>query len=114
MLIFIYFILGDFYFKKNKNLTDDEQSIISSPDITKIEITKDMEFCIMACDGIWDCIDAQKLCEEISLKLSKVKVDKNNYHINNEINNENLLLSDILADIMDNLLAKDETSNFFY
>ena len=30
-----------------------------------------MEFIIMGCDGIWDCVNVQKFCEYISRKLKE-------------------------------------------
>lgn len=47
----------------------------------------------MACDGVWDCVDVQKLCEHISIKLkSKVKV------------------STIISDLMDQIISKTNNS----
>ena len=84
-------------FKNNKNLKFYEQSVTSYPEITKFKITKDIEFCIMACDGIWDCVDEQKLCEHISIQLkSKEKI------------------SSIIADLMDKILAKTNNSIIFF
>jgi len=84
-------------FKNNKNLKFYEQSVTSYPEITKFKITKDIEFCIMACDGIWDCVDEQKLCEHIFLQLkSKQKI------------------SDIISDLMDKILAKTNNSIIIY
>lgn len=80
-------------FKNNKNLKFYEQSVTSYPEITKFKITKDIEFCIMACDGIWDCVDEQKLCEHISMKLKS-----------------NEKISSIIADLMDKVLAKTNNS----
>jgi serine/threonine protein phosphatase PrpC len=30
-----------------------------------------MEFIIMGCDGIWDCVDIQKFCEFRSVKIKR-------------------------------------------
>lgn len=46
--------LGDFFYKRDKNLAYDEQLIISKPDVTVTDRTKDDEFIIMGCDGIWE------------------------------------------------------------
>ena len=51
----------------------------------------------MACDGVWDCVDPQRLCEEISRKLK---------------NSEKI--SDIIANVMDNILAKENNSKFIF
>lgn len=51
----------------------------------------------MACDGIWDCVDEQLLCEHISTQLkSKEKI------------------SSIIADLMDKVLAKTNNSNISF
>ena len=61
--------LGDLKFKKNKEKSRDEQSVIAFPEITKISNLDDIDFIIMGCDGIWDChFDKEKItkfCEEI-------------------------------------------------
>lgn len=86
---------GDLYFKNNKNLFY-EQSVTSCPEITKLKLTKDIEFIIMACDGVWDCVDVQKVCEHISTKLkSKERI------------------SEIIAELMDQIIAKTNNSKYF-
>lgn len=57
----------------------------------------------MACDGIWDCVNEQKLCEEISQKLKKKEK-----------------ISNIIGNLMDRILAQDDNGKiilhflFFY
>jgi protein phosphatase 2C family protein 2/3 len=58
-----------------------------------MKITKDMDFIIMACDGVWDCVDIQKLCEHISLRLKS--------HIK---------ISDIIAELFDQIISKTNNS----
>jgi serine/threonine protein phosphatase PrpC len=67
--------------------------VTSYPEITKFKITKDIEFVIMACDGVWDCVDVQKLCEHISIKLKS-----------------NQKISDIIAQLMDQIISKTNNS----
>ena len=50
----------------------------------------------MACDGLWDCVDPRKLCENIYKKLLNFK--KNNITDFN--------LSDIISHIFDTILSK--------
>lgn len=51
----------------------------------------------MACDGVWDCVDVQKLCEHISIKLkSKTKI------------------SDIIAQLMDQIISKTNNSKIIF
>lgn len=58
-----------------------------------MKITKDIDFVIMACDGVWDCVDIQKLCEHISIRLKS----------RNKI-------SDIITELFDQILSKTNNS----
>jgi len=60
--------IGDHMFKKNTFLPNYKQAVTAFPDINKIDITPDMEFIVMGCDGIWDCVEIQDMCEYISKK----------------------------------------------
>jgi protein phosphatase PTC2/3 len=47
--------IGDFDYKDMQK--DPKDHIITArPEITERELTKDTEFIICACDGIWDCL----------------------------------------------------------
>ncbi len=62
-------------FKKNYLLKFYEQSVTAYPEINSLKLTSECEFIILACDGVWDCVDAQKLCETVSQKLrSKIQI----------------------------------------
>ena len=61
--------LGDFRFKSNKNLKRSEQSVISIPEITKIDDIKNIEFIIMGCDGVFDCVKRQLVCEFVENEI---------------------------------------------
>ena len=76
--------------KNNNNLSYDKQAVICCPEIRKFKITSDMEFIIMGCDGIWDCVDVQKFCEYISKKLG-----------------EKIAISVILKDIFSKMISKN-------
>ncbi len=80
-------------FKNNPNLKFYEQAVTAYPEITKMKITKDIDFIIMACDGVWDCVDIQKLCEHISMKLKS-----------------NVKISDIIAELLDQIISKTNNS----
>jgi protein phosphatase len=95
--IISYLLLGDLNFKRNPNLKFYEQAVTAYPEITKMKITKDFEFIIMACDGVWDCVDIQKLCEHISLQLK-----------------ENIILSSIISDLFDQIISKTNNSIYFF
>ena len=68
--------IGDLKFKTNCNLKRHEQSVIALPEITKIEYSEDIEFIIMGCDGVWDCVKRQLVCDFVHKKI-KENPDKN-------------------------------------
>ena len=43
--------LGDFEYKKNANVSAEDQIITANPEITEHKITEEDEFLIIACDG---------------------------------------------------------------
>ncbi len=61
--------IGDLKFKTNYNLKRHEQSVIALPEITKIEYTEDIEFIIMGCDGVWDCVKRQLVCDFVDKQI---------------------------------------------
>uniref|UniRef100_A0A0E0CMW7 protein-serine/threonine phosphatase n=1 Tax=Oryza meridionalis TaxID=40149 RepID=A0A0E0CMW7_9ORYZ len=64
---------GDFAFKKNKDLDREKQMLICDPDILADDITDDMEFLVIASQGLWSCVDSadvegaelRVICEEV-------------------------------------------------
>ena len=62
--------LGDYQFK-DKHLKPFEQAVSPIPEILSYPLDSHCEFLITACDGVWDCVDPQKLCEFISKELKE-------------------------------------------
>ncbi len=50
---------------------------------------------MIACDGIWDCVDIQKFCEFVSKKLKK---------------SSNKKISKIIGNLFDQMIAKTNNS----
>jgi len=82
--------LGDFVFKKNPALSQENQIMTANPDITLHDITEEDEFLVLACDGklhsyhliifssrpyegIWECLSSQKVVDFVRLKVSEGK-----------------------------------------
>ena len=63
--------IGDLRFKSNKQLTRCEQSVIALPDITRIDNIDDIDFIIMGCDGIWDCVKRQLVCDFMEKEINE-------------------------------------------
>ena len=63
--------IGDLSFKTNNKLKRYEQSVIALPEITKIEDTEGIDFIIMGCDGVWDCVKRQLVCDFVDKEISE-------------------------------------------
>lgn len=61
--------LGDLEYKRNASKGVEEQLIIAVPDIKKRILTKDDEFLLLGCDGIWEMLPTQDLVDFINSKL---------------------------------------------
>ena len=83
---------GDLEYKQNKNLKPEEQMITANPDINVIDFTPDLDFVIIGCDGIWDCLKNQEACDFVSKKLKE---------------NPDIKISKIIEEMLDNIVAKD-------
>ena len=84
--------IGDFQFKNNK-FKPHEQAVTAYPELTTFELSDQSEFIIIACDGIWDCVEPQKLCEYVSKSIKS-----------------GILLSSIVSSIEDMVLSKSNNS----
>jgi protein phosphatase 1G len=92
--------LGDLEYKQNKRLPPEDQMITAFPDVVVEPLTSDINFIILACDGIWDCMTNQEICDFVSERLKKDPKQK---------------LSKIVEEIMDKCLAPDiYTGNFYF
>jgi len=61
--------IGDLEYKKREDLTPEEQIICSTPDLIVKELTPDDEFIVLACDGIWDVMTNQQVCDFVRPRL---------------------------------------------
>jgi serine/threonine protein phosphatase PrpC len=52
--------LGDLEYKQDKNISVENQMITCVPEIKVERITKNNDFLVIACDGIWDCLTSQE------------------------------------------------------
>jgi len=83
---------GDLEYKQNKKLKPEEQIITANPDIKVINFEKDIDFVIIGCDGIWDCLKNQEACDFVQKRLK---------------DNPNIQISKIIEEMMDTIVAKD-------
>lgn len=90
--------IGDFIFKSNKKLKNYEQAVIAYPEVSIYDLTNEVDFIILACDGVWDCVEDQKFCQEIDRRLRQKKQE----------------LHELISDIFDLLIAKNKMSKAIY
>jgi len=67
--------LGDLEYKKNANLKPAEQLISPMPDVVKRAIKPEDAFLVMGCDGIWEILTQEEICqiaENGLVKASKI------------------------------------------
>jgi len=62
--------LGDFLFKMNDRLAQNEQIVISEPDVEECVVTEEWDFIVIACDGIWDVLSNQAVCQFVYEKIA--------------------------------------------
>lgn len=55
--------IGDFTYKESL-LPCDQQMVIALPDVKQVCIDASCEFMIIACDGIWDCLENQQIIDQ--------------------------------------------------
>ena len=62
--------IGDHTYKRNKDLPLAEQMITSLPDVLTLDIdaAKD-KFMVLACDGIWNFMSSQEVCDYVTERL---------------------------------------------
>eukprot|EP00930_Biecheleria_cincta_P066712 TRINITY_DN5296_c0_g1_i2.p3 TRINITY_DN5296_c0_g1~~TRINITY_DN5296_c0_g1_i2.p3 ORF type:complete len:381 (-),score=115.96 TRINITY_DN5296_c0_g1_i2:86-1228(-) len=61
--------IGDLEYKKRDDLKPEEQIICSTPDFVTKELTPEDEFIVLACDGVWDVMTNQDVCDFVRPRL---------------------------------------------
>jgi protein phosphatase 1G len=85
--------LGDLEYKQNKKLPPEEQMITAFPDVRIEEYSSDCDYIVLACDGVWDCMTDQQICDFIGERLK-----------------DDTQLSKIIEEVFDTIVATDINS----
>jgi len=65
--------VGDFTYKKDRNITPAEQIITVAPDISSQDLQTQDEFLILGCDGVWDRKTSQEVVDFVKVRLDRRK-----------------------------------------
>ena len=84
--------LGDTEYKMDKKLKNDEQILSNKPDVKVENLTGDIDFVVLACDGIWDCRTNQEVCDFFNEKFKSDPEGR---------------ISRFIEDLFDEILAPD-------
>jgi len=63
--------LGDFAFKMKPDLIAEKQIISPEPEIVVRDVSEELQFIVLACDGIWDVLSNQEVADFIIARLAK-------------------------------------------
>eukprot|EP00897_Mesotaenium_endlicherianum_P010202 jgi/Mesen1/920/ME000117S00083 len=66
--------IGDMEFKQSPNLPPGAQIVTAIPELQVVTVTKEDEFLVLACDGIWDVKSSQQVVTFIRKRLLKNKL----------------------------------------
>ena len=89
--------IGDLEYKNNEKINVKEQMITAYPEINIEKIDDNVEFIIIGCDGIWDCLSPQEACDKISVSLYDSKSG----------NMKNVKISGVIEKMMDSIISDD-------
>ena len=62
--------LGDFVFKRNEKKSAEEQIVTAYPDVVVKDIREDLEFIVLACDGIWDVMTNEEVVQFVRVRIA--------------------------------------------
>jgi len=61
--------LGDHVYKMNKELSAEDQAITANPELREMELRKEDEFMVLACDGIWNVMTSEEVVAHVKSRL---------------------------------------------
>lgn len=63
--------LGDFNFKRNKARKPEDQIVTAFPEVSVYNMSNELEFLVLACDGIWDVLTNSEVVEFCRKRIAK-------------------------------------------
>ncbi len=62
---------GDYHFKMRGDLTPYQQLVTAVPDVRTVEIEDDIDFLVVASDGVWDIMTNQEVVDFVLLRMTR-------------------------------------------
>ena len=81
--------IGDLKYKQ-KDLPQEEHPITSNPDIFEYDLTENVDFIIMGCDGVWEKLSNDEMVATVYKKLGDNPAKADLKNVVTELLNENL------------------------
>jgi serine/threonine protein phosphatase PrpC len=82
--------LGDMKYKQVPDMLPKDQIITAEPDISVTELMPGDKFLVLACDGVWDVLGNQEICDFVSDRLA-----------------QKMSIKDIISDVFSHCVADD-------
>jgi protein phosphatase 2C family protein 2/3 len=79
--------LGDTEYKQDSSLPPHKQMLVAFPEVRTLKRTADLDFLILACDGIWDCMTSQECVDYVHEDLAKNLETNPDYKTSNVVGN---------------------------
>ena len=92
--------IGDFQYKDMAHLSAAEQAVTCNPDLISFKRESADEFIIVACDGIWDCMNNQQCLDYLKPEIKNANKEDSTVPLEN-------LLDKCLADNTDDGIGTD-------
>ncbi|CAE8650283.1 unnamed protein product [Polarella glacialis] len=93
--------IGDLLYKQNPNLAPEDQMIACHPDIQHFWRQAGDEFMVIACDGVWDVLSSQDVCDFIRPRLGNLN------DLPQRLQEGSFRLSSITEELLDTCLSPD-------
>lgn len=88
--------MGDFEYKSNTKKNFKDQMVTVDPEIKKISRTPSDDFIVLACDGIWDCLNNEECVDHLKKGMAaRSSKDKLNQPIEKMF--DDIIATDILS-----------------
>jgi len=98
--------IGDLSYKQNFHLPPQDQMICCTPDVRTFWRQPGDEFIVLACDGVWDVLSSQEVCDYIRPRLGDIA------SVEERMKTGALRLTAIIEGLLDDCISPDLTQTY--